>query len=180
MKISYPETKVFKIKRDLEVCPPQQVFDKQFNFLLTMGGGIAEDENQYKKLMTLLKKLGESEFNIVENLKKENDKKNNPFVGVISTNSTLKDFNALGRRYDEVFGWLISHFFIYGKKESWGIYLCEYPTINIIGCDRPYVEEFKSIFGIVGNGFQQLKEYISKEFFDQPNSYNELIKNYRL
>lgn len=183
MTIEKEKNNVFKIswdKRQL-ICPPDQVFKKNdFEFLLTIGGNLVDNETEYQKLMTFLKSIDETEFVIVENFGVIETKNEIPFVGKLSTNSNFDSFQKMGQTFDPIFSWTIGNFFIYGNNKNWGIYICECPTINIIGCDKKYVSAFRRVFGIKGNGFNELDEFISKEFQTIPDFKKQLIKNYKL
>lgn len=175
--------KVFKISWDKKVAlyPPEQVFIKDdFKFLLTIGGNLVDNEIGYKKLMTVLKSIGEINFFIVENVGATDTTRATPFIGKLSTDSNFESFQKIGKAFDPIFGWTTSHFFVYGDNDNWGIYMCEYPTINIIGCNKKFVTYFKRIYGIKGNGFEKLKNLISKEFHNKPDLINQLIENYKL
>jgi len=176
--------KVFKIgwgKKEA-LYPPDQVFIRSdFQFLLTIGGNLAEDDIEYKKLMTLLKSIGETDFFVVENIGETTGaNKKVPYIGKFSTKSDFQYFQSVGKIFDPIFGWTTSHFFVFGNNENWGIYICEWPAINIIGCNRKYVNAFKDVFRIEGKGYEQLKEYISNEFNEKPELTRTLLENYRL
>lgn len=177
------ENNVFKISWDRNNClyPPDQVFKKEsFEFLLTTGGNLVDDEVEYQKLMTILKKLGETEIFIVENIGVNEVNNKRPFIGKLSTDSNFNSFMEMGRIFDAVFSWTTGHFFVYGANENWGIYICENPTINIIGCNKKYVNAFKEVFGIKGNGFNELDEFISREFQNNLKLRQQLVKYYKL
>ena len=176
-------TSVFKISNTKKnaIYPPEQVFLKQdFLYMLTIGGHIADTEAQYQKLMNCLKKLNEQDFVILENLGMEITDRETPFYAKIPVSSNLSYFENIISQFDPIFGLLPYHFFIYGQNDNWGIYLCEYPTINIIGCRKELVKDFLKVFNIKGNGFNTLKEFISKEFLYNPKLIQTLINNYHL
>lgn len=163
------------------ICPPDQVFVKQeFDFLLTIGGDLVEDENEYDKFRILLKNIGETEFYIFENLGVTTADRNTPFQTTINLIDNYKIFQDKVRAFEPPFGWTINHFFIYGQNENWGIYICEYPTINIIGCDKNLSDEFRQVFSIRENGYNDLKEFIRQEYDSNPNLMREFISQYRL
>lgn len=177
------ENKVFKINSEgnESFFPPEQIFDKKnFEFLLTMGCYLADNETEYQKLMSFLRSLGETEIFIVQNIELDWVKESERFVSKLPIESTLNSYIELGNIFDLNFGWIISNFFAYGKNADWGIYLCEYPTINIIGCSKQYVQNFKEIYGIKGNGFEELDEFISQEYQSRPHLKEQLIENYKL
>ncbi|MBI1782436.1 MAG: hypothetical protein HYR66_13910 [Sphingobacteriales bacterium] len=63
--------KVFNVTTDKQkvICPPEQVFVRpDFDFLLTIGGDLIDDEKEYDKFKTTLSNIGETEFYIQENL----------------------------------------------------------------------------------------------------------------
>ena len=176
-------TSVFKISNTKEgaIYPPEQVFWKQdFLYMLTIGGHIASTEVDYQKLMSCLRKLNEQDFFILENLGLTITDREIPFYAKIPVSSSLSNFDNIVKQFDPVFGLLPYHFFVYGQNDSWGIYLCEYPTINIIGCRENYVKDFSEVFNIKGNGFDTLKDFIGKEYENYPELLQKLINNYHL
>ena len=60
---------IFKISdtKDKVICPPEQVFaSENFVISVTMGGHyVVWGDEEYQKLMTLLKEIGETEFYIL-------------------------------------------------------------------------------------------------------------------
>ena len=67
--------------------------------------------------------------------------------------SSFKDFLYIVENFDGTpVDFFINHFFVFGKIQNWGIYICEYPTINIIGCTRDIKDKFQEAFKIEGNG----------------------------
>ena len=176
-------TSVFKVSNVKEgaIYPPEQVFGKpDFLYMLTIGGHITRTEVEYQKLMDCLRKLNEQDFFILENLGLTVTDRKAPFYAKIPTSSNLSDFDNIIKQFDSVFGLLPYHFFVYGQNDSWGIYLCEYPTINIIGCRENYVRDFSEVFNIKGTGINALKDFIAKEYEDYPEMFQELINNYSL
>jgi len=176
------KTSVFKVSNAKEnvIYPPNQVFMKSdFQYMLTKGGGFIDDIG-YIKLMDCLRKLGEKEFYILENMGANITDRETPFYSKISVSSTLQDFNRIVYQFDPIFGLIPYHFFIYGQNENWGIYLCEYPTINIIGCNESLVQDFSVIFAIRGNGFDDQKDFISLEYQNNTELIHALITNYNL
>jgi len=150
---------------DNVVCPPTQVFkNKNFVFLLVIGGHMVEDNSEYQRLMTLLKEIGESEFTIIENLGATKADRTKPFIATIPINTSLDYFNKKIYDFDELFGLLIWHWFVHGQKNTWGIYISEYPTINIIGCTPELVDKFRDVFKIEGTGYEQVESFLDKEF----------------
>ena len=64
-------SKIFNVTTNKQnvICPPDQVFNRQeFEFLLTIGGDLVDNEDEYNKLRTTLRNIGETEFYIIENL----------------------------------------------------------------------------------------------------------------
>src|SRR5690606_19597781 len=145
---------VFKISSDKSnvICPPEQDFNsKQFIFLLTIGGHLAVDEHEYVSFVNLLQEIGEAEFYVLENIGATVTNRNTPFQATIPIDSSFKDFKRIVEAFEPPFGWFINHFFIFGSKPNWGIYICEYPTINIIGCDPVLRDKFRKVFKITDN-----------------------------
>jgi hypothetical protein len=174
--------KIFRVKKDKRqvICPPEQVFaNRDFEYLLTIGGDLIDNELEYDKLRTTLIGIGETEFYILENLGATVTDNKEPFQSIISLNDGYQEFQSKVRAYDPPFGWSINHFFIYGQNKSWGIYIAEFPTINIIGCDKQLSEKFRQTFSINGNGYADLKEFIAKEFQSNLDQLDKFIKNYK-
>jgi hypothetical protein len=176
-------TPVFKISNTKEdaVYPPEQVFLKEdFLYMLTIGGYLADNEAEYQKLMNCLRKLNEQHFFILENLGTTITDREIPFYTKIPVSSNKSYFDNIVKQFDSPFGIYINHFFVYGQNDSWGIYLCEYPTINIIGCRKDFVKDFSEVFNIRGNGFDSLRNFIGKEYENHPELFEKLTNNYHL
>ena len=58
--------------------------------------------------------------------------------------------------------------------------MAEFPTINIIGCDKQLSGKFRKTFLITDNGYADLKEFIAKEFETNPDQLDKFITNYKL
>jgi hypothetical protein len=100
--------KIFKVVTDKQnaVCPPDQVFAKlNFEFLLSIGGDLVTDENEYEKLWTLLRTIGETEFYILENIGATITDRNIPFQATISIDDDHNKFQQIVRSFDPPFGW---------------------------------------------------------------------------
>ena len=163
------------------VCPPDQVFAKpDFEFLLTIGGDLVTDENEYEKLRILLRAIGETEFYILENIGATITDRNIPFQTTISIDEDYNKFQQIVKSFDPPFGWTANHYFVFGKNDNWGIYICEYPTINIIGCDKELSDRFRQVFSIVKDGYGGLEEFLNQEFQSKPDIKSQFIKEYRL
>ena len=168
---------------DKVVCPPNQVFkNKDFIFLLTDGGHIVDDAIQYYMFMMMLKEIGEKEFTIRENIGATLTHRSEPFETTFSVDNTLDDFDKKIKEFDEHFGLTTLHWFVHGQKGNWGIYLAEWPTVNIIGCTTDLIDKFKAVFKIVGNGYSQVKELLDQEFRVTKDSEmeKEFIENYKI
>ena len=100
-------------------------------------------------------------FFILENIVSDNKKI--PFSCNIPVDSSFDFFQKIGQSFDENFGWSLGNFYINGTKNTWGIYMCELPAINIIGCEKKYVDIFRNVYGINGNGYYKLKKFIANE-----------------
>ncbi len=175
--------KVFKVTTDKQkvICPPEQVFVRpDYDYLLTIGGDLIDNEDEYNRLRTTLKNIGETEFYIQENLGATITDRNEPFKITINLTADYKEFQDKVRAFEAPFGWSINHFFVYGQNKNWGIYIAEYPTINIIGCDRQLADKFGQVFSISGNGYADLKAFITREFQSNPDQLEKLIINYKL
>jgi hypothetical protein len=176
-------TDVFNISNNKErvTCPPEQVFLKSdFSYMITIGGHLVDDEVMYQNLMRCLEIIGEKDFFILENWGTSVTDREAPFFAKIPTASDLAYFDSVVNKFDDVFGLMPYHFFVYGRNDKWGIYLCECPTINIIGCTPEYADDFREVFGIVGNGFKQEEEFIAREYQTMPHLKTQFIENYKL
>lgn len=175
--------KIFNVTTDKQkvICPPEQVFVRpDFDYLLTIGGDLIDNEIEYDKLRTTLGNIGETEIYIQENLGATVTDRNEPFRITIKLTDNYKDFQEKVRAFEAPFGWSINHFFVYGQNENWGIYIAEFPTINIIGCDKQLSDNFRQTFSISGNGYADLQEFIAKEFQSNLNQLENFLKNYNL
>lgn len=163
------------------ILPPEQVFkNSNFSFLLTTGGSIAQNEDQYSQLMQLISTLGEKKFMIFENGEVKLPHKETPFVRSLSVNSKFEDYETAEKEFEATSGFTISSFYIFGEKRKWGIYLCECPTILIIGCLPDLADKFRSVYNIKGNGYEDLKSFIAKEFNNRKDLIEKFEKNYKL
>ena len=163
------------------ICPPDQVFARpEFEYLLTIGGDLVEDEKEYDKFRELLRTIGETELYICENLGATITDRNTSFKTTINLKDDYKAFQEKVSEFEPPFGWTTNHFFVYGQNENWGIYICECPTINIIGCGKNLLDEFRLVFSISGNGYADLQEFIRTEFQTNPDLLKEFAKQYRL
>ena len=175
--------KIFYVTTDKQkvICPPEQVFVRpDFDYLLTIAGDLIDDEIEYDKFRTSLIEIGETEFFIHENLGATITDRNEPFQITINLTDDYKKFQEKVRAFEPPFGWSINHFFVYGQNRSWGIYISEFPTINIVGCERQLSDKFRKTFSISENGYADLKEFIAKEFQSNPDHLEIFIKNYNL
>jgi len=168
---------------DKVVCPPAQVFkNENMDFLLTIGGHIVEDKSEYQRLMNLLIEIGEENFLIRENLGATITDRTIPFEAKISVKSTLDEFNNKIKEFDKHFGLTPWHWFVNGQKKTWGIYISEYPTVNIIGCDQSLTEKFRTVFNIIDNGYEKEKEFLNQEFnvAKDANFKRQFLDNYNI
>lgn len=176
--------KIFKLSNNTSsICPPEQVFvDNNFSFLVTVGGHIADNEEEYTDLMLLLRELNERDYVIKQNFCFESSSsKNNRNHAVISVYSNIDTFNSVIKDFEpKPSGFYQGDFFIYGSNPKWGIYICEYPTINIISCESSLTSLFAKVFKIEGTGFEKLREFITHEYYKKNGLLTTLIKNYRL
>jgi len=175
--------KVFNVTTVIQkvICPPDQVFVRRnFDYLLTIGGDLVDNEDEYNKLRATLENIGETEFYIHENLDATVTDRNEPFRITISLKDDYTEFQEKVRALEAPLGWSINHFFVYGQNENWGIYIAEFPTINIIGCDIQLSEKFRKTYSISENGYAELKEFIAREFQSNPDQLVKFITNYKL
>lgn len=178
-------SEIFQIAQSADnvICPPEQVFRNQdFDFLLTLGGHLVEDAEQYNRLMKLLNEIGESNFTIKENIGATFTDRKKALKALFPVNSNLIDFNNKINHFDEYFGISTLHWFVFGEIQKWGIYISEYPSINIIGCNSDLTEKFRRVFDIEGNGYEQVKKLLHKEFEILGNSDERetFLKKYKI
>ena len=163
-------------KQDV-VCPPEPVFaNTAFELLLMIGVGVA-DAAEYGQFTQLLKSIGESEFYITENLGATVTDREVPYHTIINLEDSFATFKEKWEAFDPPFGWFINHFYLYGKSKDWGIYICEYPTINIIGCKRELSQGFREVFSIKGNGYAEIRDFVAQEFSIAP-AHLETFENH--
>jgi len=175
--------KIFRVASNAKevICPPDLVFNKpEFEIVVTIGGDLVEDEREYDRFRAILTKLGETEYYIRENLGATTTSSTVPFQTTIRLKESYDDFRAKVNALDPPCGWSTNHFYIYGQKENWGIYICEFPAINIIGCDPLISSEFKKEYSLNPTEYRELISFIGREFGSLPNHLKELLKNYNL
>ena len=163
------------------ICPPEQVFKLEtFEFLFTIGGHLVDNEIEYRKLMTTLKDIEETQFMVTENIGATLTERTIPFEAVFSVNSSLEDFDKKISEFDENFMMVPWHFFVNGESNKWGIYVSAYPTILVIGCIPEIANDFREVYEIKGYGLDDLETFIAKEFKSKPELYNAFKRNYNL
>jgi len=176
---------IFQVAKssDKVICPPDQVFkNEDFEFLLTVGGHLVEDDTQYDDFMKLLIEIGETKFTVKENIRATLTDRKTPFEATFSVNSNLKEFDSKIIEFDEHFRMTILHWFVYGQSKKWGIYIAEFPTINIIGCTSELTEKFRRVFKIDGNGYEQEKELLHSELklLKDLDDRRKFFENYKI
>jgi hypothetical protein len=116
----------------------------------------------------------------LKKLRKEWISVGRPYSAKFAIGTSFKEFknelNALIPRTD----FSMYDFYVFGQNPKWGIYLCECPTINIIGCLNDLSDRFAWVFKITGNGFEELEDFIKWECNAKPELVQLLIDNYRL
>jgi hypothetical protein len=173
----------FLISRSKEnvICPPDQVFSKQeFSFLITIGHHLVDNQEEYSRFISLLIELGESEFYVLENLGATVSTNADPFYAVFPINTPYNLFEQKIEEFDPPFGFDANHFYVFGQTGKWGIYLCEYPTVNIIGAGKELIEKFREVFKIKGTGLSDLEPFLDKEYKGWPEFKAMFLKNYDL
>lgn len=166
---------------DKVICPPDQVFrNENFEFLFAPGGHLVEDDKQYDELMRLLNEIGETRFTVKENFGATITERKVPFEISVPVNSNFKEFKNQIRNIDE--NMMISHWFVHGQCNSWGIYISEFPLINIIGCISDIAEKFRRAFQIEGNGYELSKEFILSdlELLKDHDAKRIFFENYKI
>lgn len=119
---------IFKVSssKDNVICPPDQVFINP-NFVLSVilgGHYLVWGDEEYQKLMTLLKEIGETEFYILENIGATITERNIPYQTTINVNTDFDFFKAQLNSFDPPFGLMTNCFLMFGKSKDWGIYIC--------------------------------------------------------
>jgi len=174
---------VFKLseKKQDVISPPKQVFvNTKFQFLLTIGHYLADNETEYQKLINLLKELNEKEFYLLENLGATVTDRSVPHEKIISVKDDFESFDRIVKSIEPPFGFAINSFYVFGQNTNWGIYICENPTINIIGCTPDLALKFSEVFNVVGNGFLEQVDFIAREYQYKEDLLDKLVENYKL
>jgi hypothetical protein len=133
--------------------------------------------------MTILKEIGETHFYLKENLGPTITDRVRPYELKISTESNLEDLNVqIKNSIDDHFGFSPWHWYVHGQNPDWGIYIAEWPTILIIGCNKNLTSKFRTVYNIVDNGYKDIKEFLLTELklskdFDAIETFN---KNYKV
>jgi len=141
---------------------PEQLFvPEHFDFLLTIGGNLVENEEEYNAFTSFLREVGEKEFFLREHSTQLG--RSVPFERRFSVVTKYQEFEKEIKDYSD-FGLQVASWYVYGNLRDWGIYLAELPTINIIGCERHLSDKFRQVFKISGSGYDELKDFIRQEF----------------
>jgi hypothetical protein len=152
-----------------------------FHFLLTSGGHLAEDDAQYRRLMRVLGELGETHFHLAENQGATvvpGAPARPPFAASFAVSSTFAQFQEVVAAFDPPFGFFINHFYVFGQQPTWGLYLCEYPTLLLIGCMPKWHKRFAQVYGIIGTGYAALASLIAQEYQGHPDLQTQLARTY--
>jgi hypothetical protein len=183
MSFSFTDQQVFLDSFSLGhvVSPPERVFAQaDFVTLLTQNVDLFDDEEQYQAFLRVLVRLGEHSFQLVENLGATRSEPRAPYTASFSVESTYAQFQAVVEAFDPPFGFFINHFYLFGQQPTWGIYLCEWPTMTLIGSLPALQPEFAHVFAIQGNGYAVLREFIGREFQAAPALQELFEQNYQL
>jgi hypothetical protein len=170
-KVFFPDT----VENPLSL-PAQLFIPPDFEFLLTTGGNLVDDEEEFNRFMSLLEDIGEREFYIQEHATEMGEP--TPFKRTFLIPS---NYTVFTRQFDDysAFGMQVASWYVYGSSANWGIYVAEFPTINIIGCIPSLVDKFRNVFRISGSGYNELSGFVLEEFRNK-----ELVKlfgiNYKL
>lgn len=167
---------IFKLAEGEQIISiPNQVFQqKDFSFLFTIGGHLADGDEEYNKLTKLLKDNNEINYLLTENQSGIAIKKETAYSKLVSLDI---DFQALNRIISpRIF--TTKNLYISGLNRNWGIYICEFPTINIIGCTDSLLEGFSKAYKIENNGFESIEEFIKKEYDQKLELLESFKKNY--
>lgn len=173
--------RVFKVATDKQVvvCPPKQVFSNpNFKFILTIGGDLVGDQAEYHRFRSMLQKIGEAEFHILENIGATKTDRIFPYKATVSSKDSYNDFYEIVGTFEPPFGWKINHFFVFGNNPNWGIYVSEFPTVNIIGCTEALLDDFRIVFQVQGSGYKELENFLDQEFQGQPDLKKEFLNIY--
>ena len=164
------------------IYPPDMVFaNPGFKYLLTGGGHLAEDEAQYQRLMRVLNEVGETHFHLVENpgaTLVPGAPARPPFTARFAVASTFAQFQEVVAGFDPPFGFFITEFYVFGQHPTWGLYLCEQPTLLFIGCLPAWRERFAQVYGTAGNGYAALEAFIAQEYQGHPDLQAQLARSY--
>lgn len=183
MSLPFADQQVFvaSTSQDHVICPPERVFaNADFTCLLTQNAFLFDGEEQYQAFLRLLASLGEHSFHLVENLGATLCEPRPPHTACLSVESTYAQFVEATEAFDPPFGFVTNHFYLFGENPAWGIYLCEWPTLTLIGCRAELQRPFAQLFAIKGNGYGALKAFIALEFQAEPELQTLLEQNYSL
>lgn len=173
---------VFSMSADDKKCihPPEQVFaNPDFKFIISVRG-LVVDEEHYNSFIQLLKEIGETEFYILEHIGVTKTDRTIPFQTTITLNTTYTSFKHKIHQFEHPLGWYINHFYIFGNNNSWGIYSCECPTIDIIGCKPELLGKFKQVFPAKRAEFLGTKDLLEYEFQSHPDVLKKFKLNYNI
>lgn len=162
------------------IHPPEQVFaNTDFKFIISVHG-LVIDEAHYNNFIQLLKELDETEFYILENLGASPTDRKISFQTNINLNSTYANFKQQVHQFEHPLGWYINHFYIFGNNNNWGIYCCENPTIDIIGCKPELFKKFRNVFPANRTELLNPHDLIENEFQSHPGKLKKIKSNYNV
>ena len=131
--------------------------------------------------MNLNKEIGGTEYYVMENIGATETDRNLPFLATIPLDVTYEYFfTAVNLFEPSPYGFSTNHFFIFGKNPNWGIYICENPMLQIIGCSEELILKFSEVFKFENYGLPELNKFIAQEFQYHESEINEMMKNYDL
>jgi hypothetical protein len=162
-------------------APQIRFFSKsEFSFLITIGHYLVDNQEEYSRFISLLVELGESEFYVLENIGTKESTNAGLFQVTFPIDTTYNLFEQEIQEYDPPFGFNANHFYVFGQTGRWEIYLCEYPTVNIIGAEKDLLEKFREVFKINGTGLPDLEPFLDKEYKGWPERKAIFLKTYDL
>lgn len=116
------------------VCPPDQVFvSPHFEFLVTMGGHLVENEAEFNSFLSLLREIGEDEFYVIENLGATVTEAVVPFEKSFSSAVSFASFERIVKSFDPPLASLSIIFTFLDKMQNWAYTYANIQQLILLG-----------------------------------------------
>lgn len=158
---------------DLSKQIPDQIFQKNFEFITLLGGIVFTPKN-FDHLQRCMRAVGDNEFAVIQDMHWSNvEEKKYPFHMKYPVNTSWTELISGKFISSILFGTSFLHYYIFGDSGQWGMYSAnEYinesverggSPINIIGFDPKHRTIFREAFEIPDGAYCENIDYIPEE-----------------